>query len=264
MALRVLRGLGVLLCAFGMMTALCVIIDYIYPDLAENSIFVRLNALDRETSERIIEYAALGYQQSGAVYEYVDELLNDGEAGMWDYNYNKCVQLFDGILSPGRESMADYSRNDIAASTEKTDILYPSYKKFDSDIGIKLVSRPAELAQKYREYIKYISYAIERNDDEYIGALREVLEADADLSAALYHYCCNEHMRAMDPESAYYNTLADSLATMNRQEKHRENLLKANADIDMQAIKSLERDVKYKEDRMQNLTGKYEMIYKKR
>lgn len=181
---------------------------------------------------------------------YADIVLNDGMRGYVEagHQYENALQLVDCAIEtpedyPDALSFYTSSTNFRALSTLSDDPLYSleqmllfgevmpwSRKPMDEERCRELISLAESREEDYARYISVLTYVMEDDygnrhyygdhGDLYPALLRELINIDADISAALYQIVCAPHVSGKydsgSTEASDYNATLSSVIIQNQ------------------------------------------------
>lgn len=224
----------------------------LFPDVAKNSVFVRLYAIDKNEAEYLMDYGIAAYQRHGQLYQIMINSLSLEEDELEEQK--KKLNIFDGAAAELSEKMANLKAERLFS---KYAVMPWSYQKLDTEQYQKLMARPGEAAKMYQTFFSDLEFALEIGDSEYLNVLLDYLHADADYTAALYQYTCVPHISSMDADSAFYQNARETVAMCGEMELRREDLPEP---VTLQTIANCEQTRKNCLQKIKEYEGKYQML----
>lgn len=198
---KLLRGTVFTASVIAVFTAVCLAISVIFPDLAEDSLLVRLQAVSKEKADYLLSDMTAAYVDYGYMYENLLLLIDDpaNEAAMSNV---------DAVL---KRTASNNGMLHLEAIRDEGGILPYSYEKISYNECEALLTHTSNNAEKYSRFTVSITDAIETEDRSYLEACAEFLQSDAEYMSMLYNYAVWEHIKEMPEKSSvrksYENTV---------------------------------------------------------
>ena len=139
-----------------------------------------------------------------------------------------------------------------------------SYEPLSVAEGKTLLEKDTEDIDVYSRYIKLLLLAQENNNSEYVSAFDKFIQADAEYTAVLFQYTVWEHIEDMDDNSVLKKTILNSVSVAAQMEEVRKAVCEKEKNIDSYTVAKYRETRKTMCENMENLYGKYEIIYQSR
>ena len=168
------------------------------------------------------------------------------------------------IDSEYRKKSVQLSKNklwDVESSGGIMPYSFESLAIAESEI---LLDKDVSDIDTFIKYIELLPTAQTNNNTEYMTALEDFMYADAKYTALLFQYAAWQHIEKADENSAFRQTLSDTISLIPEMEEVRKNVTENEKELNSYTITKYREQRKTAFDKMENVYGKYEILYKER
>ena len=155
----------------------------------------------------------------------------------------------------------ELSKKQLEDVEELGGIMPYSFEPIGIAEGLALLGKDATDIGIYERYMKLLPKAQGGNDVEYMSSFKEFIKADAEYTAALFHYVAWQHIQELDANSVLKKTLLDSVSLIPKMESVRKVITDYEQTIDSYTVTKYEEIKRNKYERMEQIYGKYETFY---
>lgn len=197
------------------------------------SLFIRPQPCDKQMTRAFLDSATVSLSYSSQEIGLIKDMLTSQSYKSDDIyiqseKLSDCIMQHSMIIEKGISGSLSNAETAIERLNESGDVLPWSGKVLDSDSALKLFELGKEVCEKYGTYADILIYISENDDipeavrEEYINALTEKAELDAQYSDALFSYAFSSHFDGMmkkEPDIyEQYVTVIDGYADLTRDE----------------------------------------------
>lgn len=257
-----IKNTAILLSVVTAFLAVCASLTVTFPELTDKSIFVRLKAIPEEKADTLLSDICVSYVNYGMIYETCELLLSNSSDK--ESTLNKFKYYNNAIDSASRRQSVELSKKQLEDVEKLGGIMPYSFEEVDITEGMVLLSKDVTDIDIYKRYMNLLPYAQGKNDTEYISAFKEFIKADAEYTATLFHYVVWQHIQELDENSVLKKTLLDSVSTVTQIEAVRKVIAEREQTIDSYTVTEYEEIKKNKYEKMEQIYGKYEILYSRR
>lgn len=256
----ILKNAAVAVCVLAVFVGFCGALTAVFPELIESSVIVRLKAVPSEKADAVLSNMAASYKNSGLMYGIASSLAENPE----DKSTNGKLEFYKPSLEAESERKRVENSVKMLYEIEELGGIMPySYEKINFNEGEALLKKSITDTETYIRYTELLAYAYKNENTEYVSALKEFINADAEYTALLFHYTAWRHIMQMDENSASKKSILELISLMPEMEGVRKRLTESEQTIDAYTIAEYEEIRRAAYEKMENIYGKYEVIYKK-
>lgn len=254
----ILKNATIISCVLAAFIAVCGAITATFPELAEKSIIARFKAVPDEKADAILSDMTASYVHSGITYGVASSLINNPD----DEKLNRKFEYYKNSIDSESEKKRVENSVKLLGDIEKMGGVMPySYEKMHVNEGEGLLKKCVTDMETYSRYIELLPQAYRSENTEYISALEEFMKADAEYTSLLFHYVAWQHVIQMDENSELRKAILDSASAIPEIESVRRGLTEKEQNIDSYVVAEYEEKRRYAYDIMENIYGKYEILY---
>jgi len=254
----ILKNSAVIACILTAFIVVCGAITATFPELAEKSIIARFKAVPDEKADAILSDMTASYVHSGITYDVAESLINNP----YDENLNRKFEYYKISIDSESEKKRVETSVKLLGDIERLGGVMPySYEKMHINEGEALLKKSLTDMDVYSRYIGLLPQIHKNENTDYTSALAEFMKADAEYTSLLFHYVAWQHAMQMDENSELRKAILDSVSVIPKMESIRKVLTEKEQNIDSYIIAEYKEKRRYAYDKMENIYGKYEILY---
>lgn len=258
----IIKNTGIILCIAAAFLTACASITAAFPELAEKSIFVRLKAIPTEKADLLLTDLCVSYVNYGMIYDTCEALLSNSDNKKSTLNkfeyYNKAIDSAD------RRKSIELSTKQLEDIEKLGGIMPYSFEPLGISEGKILLNKDVAGIDMYKRYIHLLPEALEKNNTEYISAFNDFIRSDAEYTAVLFNYTAWQHIQELGENSVLKKTLSDSVSLIPKMENVRKTVSDREQTINSYTVIKYEEAMKSNYEKMEQIYGKYEILYNRR
>ncbi len=257
----IIKNTTIVSCILVAFIAFCGALTATFPELAEKSIIARFKAVPNEKADAVLSDMTASYVNSGLTYGVASLLMKNPN----DESLNRNFKYYKNSIDTESERKRVENSVKLLGDIEELGGVMPySYEEIYVNEGEELLKKSVTDMETYSRYIELLPQAYRNENTEYISVLEEFMKADAEYTSLLFHYVTWHHTMQMDENSALRKAILDSASVIPEMESVRKRLTENEQDIDSYTVIEYKKIRQAAYNKMENIYGKYEIIYEDR
>lgn len=257
-----IKNTALISCILASFITVCVAFVTVFPEFAENSVFVRMRAVSKDKADILLSDMCVSYLNCAVMYDTYKQLADES------IDNTEIIRNFEyyikSIKSESRKKNAELSKKQLEDIEALGGIMPYSFEQIAVDESKILLDKDVTDIDTFMRYAELLPLAQVNSDTEYINALDEFMNADARYTSLLFHYSAWRHIQEMDENSVLKKTLLDSVSMVPQLETVRKEIIDSEKNIDSYTVTKYEEIKRDKYEKMERIYGKYETLYNRR